>query len=190
MKLKTLFFIVISIIPLCTKAQTHFTENNHSASIHILGADYAYEHSLGKNFTLIGRAGLSGGWMWSNSKIDFYDGVIYENNSFYWLIVPVLGAETRYYYGFNRRMEKGRNITKNSANFLSVNIQNYIPYGLSSEGLNIIGQTIITPTWGLRRVWHEHWMFEFTTGLNFGFNYENAGFEWSPALNVRFGYAF
>lgn len=161
------------------------TEANHSVTFDIPGAEYAYEHPLGGDYTIVGRAGFVGGMAW------YYDSLFGDN--FAWAAVPVIEADLRYYHSLDRRFARHRNMTSNSGSFLSFRTRYLFPFGLTSDNVDITGgATIFTPGWGFRRVTPGGFLFEFVTGLNFIANhtgrYDEA--KISPALNVRLGYNF
>ncbi len=65
-----------------------------------------------------------------------------------------------------------------------------LPVGWSSDkGAKPVGATLIAPMWGMRRLWGEHWQFEFTAGANIGINWVGE-YGWTPHASVRFGYSF
>ena len=65
-----------------------------------------------------------------------------------------------------------------------------MPFGyISDRGMKFTGVTVLTPMWGLRRVWGDHWLFEFTAGYSLGLGWKGVVDD-SPHLGVRFGYSF
>ena len=192
----------VTITPITEEplAELPRTEANHSVSITLLGLRYAYEHPIGRTGTIIGRAGADFGVSWGD------DGIFDDYN--YWVVAPTLEVEPRWYYGLDRRTAKGRSTAGNTGSFLSLNLQTLLPGYVSDRSLGkMSGATSLSPTWGLRRVWRDHWMFEFSTGLAFiylhrgtdwiGFSFSDGlyldrdrHFFWGPQLNVRFGYSF
>jgi hypothetical protein len=105
------------------------------------------------------------------------------------MFVPFAGVESRFYYGLKKRLREGRITTKNSASFISLQAIYIIPDGFYSDNLNLIGGTILTPAWGMRRVWKNHWAFELNTGISINIP-DKGAVSLAPALNVRFGYVF
>lgn len=165
-------------------------EANHSVSLDLLGLTYAYELPVARRFSIIGRAGVDAGlvWKWSSSEFTIPDGGSITSKLAF-AILPSLEIEPRFYYGLDRRASKGRNTFGNQGSFVSMRFQGYLPFGIVSKGTEVIGLVGVAPTWGMRRVWGDHWMFEFTSGVMFAVNGEGT-FHWAPDLNVRFGYAF
>jgi hypothetical protein len=172
-------------------------EAGHSISINLLGVNYAYEHPIGRKASVIARAGLrfgmagstSGGGSWRTGT-----GIAYSSD-FSWMTAPYIEVEPRWYYGFDRRESKGRSTEGNAGSFLSLRVHNSFPGYISDESLRIVGTTFFAPAWGLRRMWAEHWMFEFSVGYLVGFTHRDRWWNdnrlvHSLDLNVRFGYSF
>lgn len=188
MKKQFLIAVLALLIAPCAQAQTPRVKANHSVSLHLIGLDYTYEHPIGRKSTIVGRAGVVGGLAWGSGFFGDY---------FEYAIVPAIGAEARYYHSLDRRAAKGRSTAGNSASFLSMGARYLFPGGIASDGVEITGGTILTPGWGLRRVWRERWLFEFRTGVNLQLysRLKTADLyafhiDWSPAANVRFGLVF
>ncbi len=192
MKKTFLIAVLALLIAPCAQAQTPRVEANHSVSLDLLGPGlgYGYEHPVGRKSTIVGRAGVVGGLAWGSGFFGDYFG---------YAIVPAIGAEARYYHSLDRRAAKGRSTAGNSASFLSMGVRYLFPGGIASDGVEITGGTILTPGWGLRRVWRERWLFEFRTGVNLQlYSQLRSGstdlyafhIDWSPAANVRFGFVF
>ncbi len=83
---------------------------------------------------------------------------------------PVINLEPRWYYNLNRRQEKGRSISNNSGNFLSVKFS-YHPdlFVISStQNISIPNQISVIPTWGIRRNIGKYINYE--TGFGLGYN--------------------
>jgi hypothetical protein len=156
--------------------------------------NYTYEHPLGRLGSIIGRAGLDVGGGWGYSTFGGSWG--------YFAVAPSIEIEPRFYYGLDRREAHGRSTAGNAGSFLGLNIKNAFPFGyISDRDLRLIGSTIFTPQWGLRRVWREHWQFEFTAGIGFHVAWSSDAFALPgaylsdnascyPSVGVKFGYAF
>jgi hypothetical protein len=112
-------------------------------------------------------------------------------------MIPNIRLEPRWYYNFEKRVKKGRNTKKNSANFLALNF-NYNPdwFVISNDkyaNFRVISALAIIPKWGIKRTYGKHFTFE--TGLGVGpiiyFNdylgeSSNVGLD----LHLRLGYTF
>ncbi len=165
-------------------AQLPSVETTQSVAIHIpQGAElgYAYEHPLARRATIIGRVGLEIGGAWGQGLFGSYS---------YWMAAPSVDIEPRFYYGLDRRELHGRSTAGNAGSFLAVRMKNVLPFGyISDSDLVINGGTLMTPMWGMRRMWGDHWLFEFTAGATLAWGWKG-GFESAPHLGLRFGYSF
>lgn len=184
-------------------AQKPRVEAGHSVSLDLMGLHYGYELPVSRTFSLIGRVGGNFGATWYNSR----GGNWRTGNAVpwgdYWMITPSVEIEPRWYYGLDRRERHGRSSFGNAGSFVSVNIQSRFPGYISDKGFDMDGVTFFSPTWGMRRMWGGHWMFEFTAGARLGVTHD--GHWWKSAggiscdkrtpldylnFNVRFGYSF
>lgn len=188
---KTITFVFVALLfaTLCASAQemqlasSPRTESNHSASVGIVGVNYAYEFPLGRKVTVVGRIGLytENFTLLANKKL---------NDMLIIVINPTIDIEPRFYYNLDRRARNGRNTTKNTASFAALQIKAVLPHVWSSDNHSESdGLILVSPLWGLRRVWNEHWLFEFAAGASL-FQRDVDRWEWLPALNLRFGYSF
>jgi len=148
-----------------------------------LGLHYAYEHPLARRFTIVGRVGADTEAMWSSHTFygDYYS---------YFMVAPSIDIEPRFYYGLDRRARHGRSTRGNAGSFVSLQLKNILPMGyISNDTMRIVGSTSLTPMWGLRRVWGEHWLFEFTAGETIAIGW-GGEFQHGLYANIRFGYSF
>jgi hypothetical protein len=86
-------------------------------------------------------------------------------------LVPVLTVEPRWYYNLDRRVRKGKRITRNTGNFISLNVR-YHPdlfvLDLSDRrNISIPDQIAIVPTYGVRRSLGKHFSYEAGFGLGY-----------------------
>ena len=109
-------------------------------SINILTPGLEYEHGLTNSSTLDLRAGT---------------GFAYRKSSFFgesFGIYPIFNVQYRHYYNLAKRLEKGKSIDYNSANYVALS-------GVVQSGKPVIGDMeynenffgIIGPVWGLQR---------------------------------------
>lgn len=145
-------------------------ESLHSIKAGIYSITYSYEHALGKQFTINTEVGSD--WSWSGGSNNF------EIN-----FSPVLKIEPRLYYSVKRRFEIGR-FTNNSASFFCVttSVQSTILKKYSSGYLSVI------PKWGFRRAMGNHFIFE--TQIGGGVYFYRSSTQFSPGLDIKFGYVF
>jgi hypothetical protein len=188
---KTILSTVIAVmVAVSAGAQEQFaepagTQPTQSVSLNIpIGASmhYAYEHPLGRLTTVIGRVGVDAGGAWGYNMIVGKYG--------YWMIAPTIDIEPRFYYGLDRREAHGRSTEGNAGSFISLQMKNMLPLGyISDRSMTIVGATVLTPMWGLRRVWGGHWLFECTAGYNLAFGWRGS-YGGSLHVGARFGYSF
>lgn len=162
--------------------QLPHTEANNSVSVDCAGLHYAYEHPIWRKGTIIGRAGMNFGGEWCGFFKARYN---------FWALTPSLEIEPRWYYGLDRRVDKGRSIAKNAGSFLSMRLYTCLPLGnFPKYDWRFRGASVIAPNWGLRRVWSERWMLEFHAGYSLGYSHCSEGIFYGPDLNFRFGISF
>jgi hypothetical protein len=112
-----------------------------------------------------------------------------EGSTALFAIAPLLRIEPRFYYSYLKRAEKGKQVTNNSASFLSLALENkFNAYLTDVEGRSVNILTIM-PKWGLRRAIGPHLFVEGTIGAGVSYD-KNRDFRFVPGLDVRFGYAF
>ncbi len=172
---KYFMILMLSLAGLAANAQGRVyvtnVQNMHSFSLQLGGLDYSYEQRLGGDFSMVFRAGLlpeeiavySNTWGAQSISLASSFGV---------------AIEPRYYTNFDRRHRLGKTTYKNSADFVALKIAG------AYDGDPRFG---VTPMYGIRRVWGEHWFGEFTTGVNFNFTgVLTAGLH----LQYRIGFVF
>lgn len=125
-----------------------------------------------------------------------WGGDFYEKTGF--LFTPVITVEPRWYFNLKKRVAKGKDISGNSGNFLSVKTSFHPDWFVISnyKNISIISDLSIVPTWGMRRNIGKH--FNYETGIGLGYRHifaKSAGYikdEDDVALNLllRIGYRF
>ncbi|PIV16300.1 MAG: hypothetical protein COS42_10730 [Flavobacteriales bacterium CG03_land_8_20_14_0_80_35_15] len=128
------------------------------------------------------------------SEIGFDTGIrggFYRKTIF--VLAPEITAEPRFYYNLEKRSKNGRNISKNSSNFLALKL-NYRPelFVISSvAGVSVLESFSIIPKWGIKRTVGKHFTYELGLGIGYIYylNYINQG-EVTADLHIRFGYTF
>ncbi|MGQ1891034.1 hypothetical protein ACT29H_11400 [Thermophagus sp. OGC60D27] len=109
------------------------------------------------------RSELSWGFFWSQNFL---------NDSPQWGIVPYFCLEPRYYYNFNRRLQKGKRIDGNSGNYISVYNGFQPGFRIKSENIDFNPFIFIVPMYGLRRHIGKHFNFETAIGIGYGLEFE------------------
>ena len=128
----------------------------------------------------------------SELGLDF--GIQINSNSKTTALIPSIRLEPRWYYNLERRVTKGRNISKNSGNFVALNLS-YTPdwFVISNkDNINIISTLAFIPKWGIKRTLGNHFTYE--TGIGIGtFIVLNKYEVENPVaidLHLRVGYTF
>ena len=144
-----LFFHVNTIIA----QQSTKLQSLHHVDVFLIGASYNYEHAFGSNFTLSPSYSVIPG---------VYTYYIGGNQNSKWghALYQSLSLDTRWYTNVNKRVKRGKSVENNSANFVSLLVE-YIP-----EFSNMKYSTYaITPRWGFRSSFNQHFFMEFAIGL-------------------------
>ncbi|WP_179008207.1 hypothetical protein [Winogradskyella forsetii] len=120
-----------------------------------------------------------------------------EDGSFF-LFIPAITLEPRWYYNLNKRVRKSRRIDDNSGNFIAIKTTYHpdLVIGSVQDNFNFISDFSIIPTWGIRRNIGKH--FNYETGIGIGyihyFNEDNVINTFDDGvtanLHLRIGYRF
>ena len=125
-------------------------------------------------------------------------GIFVGNGNDLFALTPAVIAEPRYYYNFNRRVRKGKTISKNSGNFIVLNTR-YDPDALvitNAENVEVLSTIAFIPKYGLKRTYWEHLTTEFGLGIGYyveldkdqrGFNNTS---NIAVDLHIRVSYTF
>lgn len=155
--MKKIVFLILIFSGLSLSAQTEkksdsldtnrFTENQFS--INFLPPSLEYEIAIGDRSTIDLIGGV--GFLYHRS---------FDENVFQ--IFPLFQGQYRQYYNFEKRLEKGKKIKNNSANYLAGTLI------LELDQNELSG--IIGPAWGLQRVYGQHFKLNLSLGAGYGFN--------------------
>lgn len=157
-------------------SQNERVKNVHSIKATFIGLSYSFEQSISQrsilNYELIAAGGFG-------SSIIGGD---------YWLIVPIIRVEPRYYYNYLKRASKGKKIINNSANYLALSADYQFGTSIGSNA-HALGTVSIIPKWGLKRTIGNRFVFEFASGIG---AYTTEIKTWNPTLglDLKFGYSF
>jgi hypothetical protein len=106
-------------------------------------------------------------------------------------------VEPRWYYNLTKRSDKGKNISKNSGNFIALNTtwnpDFFFITNENKDNINVISTLAIVPKWGIKRTYGSHFTFETGIGLGYVFYLENYNNETGTVgldLHLRLGYTF
>lgn len=151
--LSTFTFLLVSL-------NIHSQETTNQFSLNFLMPSVEYEVAVSKNATLDAVLGMGFGYH-DASYLDKPEYGVY----------PQFEAQYRYYYNFEKRMEKGRKISENSGNYVTA-------IAALASGDPIIGDMqlsndyigFVGPGWGFQRVYNNNFKLNLTLGLGLGFN--------------------
>lgn len=163
-----------------------------------------------ENSTIGIQTGLLGIWVHNEYKISSsialraelgFDAGVFDdnfNNGSFFILVPVITLEPRWYYNLNKRVSKSRRIDGNSGNFISIKTSYHPDFiiGNIPNNANFISDISIIPTWGIRRNLGKH--FNYETGIGLGyihfFKEQNVYIRYNNMLalnlHLRLGYRF
>ncbi|PKV49857.1 hypothetical protein ATE84_1895 [Aquimarina sp. MAR_2010_214] len=171
--------ILISIFLLNTiviSAQNNsISVKDHMFKINILTSPgIEYEVGLGKNTTIDFRLGTGFAYVSKNGNGEYG-------------IFPSVEVAYRYYYNFERRIQKGKNTLKNSANYIA--LSTLFTHGdpvIGDIEVNIDYYAIIAPVWGFQRTYNSNFNWGLELGLGYGFNNEESFLR--PVIGFRLGW--
>ncbi|CAL67765.1 hypothetical protein [Christiangramia forsetii] len=135
------------------------TTTNNQFSLNLLAPSAEYEFSVSDRSTIDLNLGIGFTYQYSSLFGEAYG------------IYPGFEAQYRYYYNFEKRADKGKKTSENSANYItgiaSVTSGNAIIGDLDYE--NDYG-AFVGPAWGLQRVYESGFKLNLNLGLGLGFN--------------------
>jgi len=196
--MKKIFLLVILAAGLNMNAQNATAEKSiFSAQAGFIGVWINNESRLINNFVLRSEIGI---------EHDIAVGDHYEGADF--IFQPVLTLEPKLYYNLSKRSQNGKNISKNSGNYVSLKTSYHPDWFVLNLDDNITktADLSIVPTWGFRRVVGEHFTYEGGAGLGYRIvflkpNYYNGHAQsaddfsgnksqYTPYFHLRVGYTF
>lgn len=129
------------------------------------------------------------------SEIGTDVGVTLNTNETKFGLIPSLRIEPRWYYNLDKRVTKGKNIAKNSGNFVSLTTS-YNPDWFvipKLENVKVISTISVIPKWAIKRTYGQNFTFETGFGLGYIFyldDYFQENGDIAPDLHLRLGYTF
>ncbi len=182
---KLIIFLVFISLFYNANAQAPRTEKGTSGfQVGILGGWVYREFGVSPNIALRAEVGLDA----SIGYGGFY-GTIYH-------IYPRVGFETRYYYNFSKRDQKGKSTQDNAANFIGLSIIHFPGlFAISSDPEGELNNLVaFFPKWGIRRNVGKNFNFETGAGAGIVINLDDMGNDIPifPAylIYLRFGVKF
>jgi hypothetical protein len=139
--------------------------------INFLNPAISYEKSLSEKITLETELGFG-------YNASYPDLELNSDNGFQYIIAPFLDVQSRFYYNFESRKTKSKNISKNAGNFVALRALYTGPSVASSYERYENNSIAVEPTWGLQRTYNKLNL-AFSTGPIYYFDLSgNTG--WSP----------
>ncbi|PWJ36023.1 hypothetical protein [Sediminitomix flava] len=167
--ISTLIFIIISTTGFAQQASVEDRIFGLQLGL-TSGISAYYEHKLNHSFAL--RTEVFTTWGYSKS-------LGFEIN-------PAIALEPKYYYNLKKRKEKGKNIAKNSGNYLSLRSMYWKdPFYEDSRKHRMY----LLPMWGMRRTIGEHFSYEFAAGGAYEIVPKGKD-ELGLSIDFRIGYTF
>ncbi len=192
MKLQTyiLAFIFFATFSSWSQQNASVEKSVYGVQVGVLGFWAHHEAKLQNTISLRTEVGFDTGLFSSNSDYSGTDvGVVF---------IPSISLEPRFYYNLQKRLDKGKNITKNSGNFIGLRL-NYRPdwFTLSNVGKTSVADNVaIIPKWGVRRTLWNHFTYELGAGVGYRkyflkqYGYSDNPGEVAVDLHMRLGYNF
>jgi len=187
MKKLILVVLVILNISFCVAQDTASVEPVQFR-LNFLAPGAEVEFGVTKSSTAL----LNAGFLWGIGSSEDSNGFSETN----FAILPIIDVQYRYYYNLKKRQEKGKNITKNSGNFIALKGTYYFTEGFleNLEGndedlftdesdLSIIGMT-----YGIQRTYFDWLHLGFEGGIGYG-QTETDNIV-LPIVSFTIGYAF
>jgi len=135
------------------------TTTNNQFSLNFLAPSAEYEFSISNRSSIDLNLGIGFTYQYSSLLGEAYG------------IYPGFESQYRYYYNFERREDKGKKTSENTANYItgifSVTGGNALIGNLNYE--NDYG-AFVGPAWGLQRVYESGFKLNLNLGLGLGFN--------------------
>ncbi|SOD88113.1 hypothetical protein [Spirosoma fluviale] len=185
MKTSIAILMLLSVVCHAQDSTTNYTQKYVWRAL-ILTPGITHEVRLGPKITFVPTLQLGGGFVASGTRAGTLPGNSSGFYSSYYLNV-VASAEGRYYYNIAKRLQQGKSINANSANYLSIGaISESAPFTeqyLSSIELarpdNDVG---LRALWGLQRTYRRNFYLNLAAGV--GVSTRGTGF----AGSIQLGY--
>lgn len=158
-------------------------ENLFKSDLGFRGIGVSYEPRLGKKINIDLAAGLGGGYdIWTNSFT--YEWQIF-NPAIYIVVNP------KYYYNREKRLAKGKPISRNAGNYFGLAIKYTTPN--VGESTYVYDALLFNLHWGIQRPVGKRWTFNTHAGVGYATDasdLSNTGGTIYPAMDLRFAYVF
>ena len=156
-------------------AQSDRNVAEHFFKINAINPGLEYEWGFAKDQTVNLGAGLQFGARGAGGSFD-------------WVFVPAINLQYRYYYNFQRRLERNKRIRGNSANYIALANTTFL-------NERIIGNTELSggyfghlgPVYGIQRTYKKGFNFNLKMGVGYYYDDFYEG-EFGPVLGFGIGW--
>jgi len=151
--MKTKLIASLLLFPFLSFAQQNetappATQTQITIDVGFTGVQGAAELAVGKKSTVQFRAGVLP-VVYNPGK---YNATLYDTYEMKWVTGLSFSAEYRYYYNFEKRLEKGKDILNNGANYVGfMALYMTKPLGKNKDLPYITSALITGPMWGFNR---------------------------------------
>jgi len=157
-------------------ADAQFDKNveNHQVQIGLPMPSILYEKGISKNTTLSIEA-ITGLWIrgCSDCQTDFG-------------VYPILRGQYRYYYNMRRRLDKKKNISGNSGNYISALLAHQSGNPIIGNLENASNTLIVGPVYGIQRTYRRGFFYRLEGGI--AYIEEDFASGIGPILAARIGW--
>lgn len=159
MKKKLSITVLLTSLLLSPQEKSNVEKSVTGVQIGLFGAEFYNEARLSENFALRSQVAL---------YPSIWGGDLYNRTGF--ALAPAISLAPKYYYNLQKRSDEGKNISKNSGNYIAASLE-YVPnwFVISNvKGIEVNEMISFIPTWGLRRNFAKNFNYEFKAGLGIG----------------------
>lgn len=179
---KIYFILALLLINYAGKAQNTGVEKSiNTIQTGLLGVWVNNEFRLSNEISLKSEFGMIAGFSGCTGCETVYG------------LAPELTLEPRWYYNILKRVEKGKTITNNSANFATISFRYYPDWFVISNSSNafIENQITIIPKWGIKRtISKSNFNYEIGIGIGKRYYFDAQVWDTTADLLIRIGYTF
>ncbi|WP_220760913.1 DUF3575 domain-containing protein [Flavobacterium sp. UMI-01] len=164
------FILVFVAIFFVTNAQetekVSVEKNLYGLQLGAINLSFQYETKLDRKITLLSELGFELGY--ATREFENPDSKDQKAT----VVAPYVTLEPRWYYGIDRRNKLGRNISRNSSNFLALSIRYNLGEKpiLNTGDFNVVSYVSVIPKYGIRRSFAKKFNYEFSGGVGYRYN--------------------
>lgn len=160
--MKKLSFLFLLLAINGVRAQSNRNVEDHQVQFGLPLPAILYEAGIGKNSTLSVEA-VAGLWIRGCTGCTTEFGVY-----------PIFRGQYRYYYNMERRLDKGKNISGNTGNYVGGLLLYQDGTSLLGD-LNTLSTIAVGPVYGLQRIYKNGFFYRLETGL--AYYEDNSAFD-------------